>query len=164
MLVILLQVIILTIFIPILFFFLLRSTGKIESIMIAEVSQRKFPLVIQCFLIILLIRKSITVDRYPELHFFFLAGLLSTLCALILLYARIKASLHMMTISALTVFVIGLSIHFQAQNIYLIAFLILMNGFVASSRLEMKAHTYKELVIGLLLGCIPQFLLLYIWL
>ena len=164
MMVILLQVVILTVFIPILFFFLLRSTGKIESIMIAEVSQRKIPLVIQCFLIILLIRKSITVDRYPELHFFFLAGLLSTLCALILLYARIKASLHMMTISALTVFVIGLSMHFQTQNIYLIALLILMNGFVASSRLEMKAHTYKELVIGLLLGCIPQLLLLYIWL
>ncbi|WP_348812854.1 hypothetical protein [Flavobacterium maritimum] len=163
-LIVLLQVIILTVVIPILFFFLLRSTGKIESIMIAEVSQRKIPLVIQCFLIILLIRKSITVDRYPELHFFFLAGLLSTLAALILLYARIKASLHMMTISALTVFVIGLSLHFQIRNLYLITFLILMNGFVASSRLEMKAHTYKELVVGLLLGLIPQLLLLYLWL
>lgn len=163
-LIVLLQVIILTVVIPILFFFLLRSTGKIESIMIAEVSQRKIPLVIQCFLIILLIRKSITVDRYPELHFFFLAGLLSTLAALILLYARIKASLHMMTISALTVFVIGLSLHFQIRNLYLITFLVLMNGFVASSRLEMKAHTYKELVVGLLLGFIPQLLLLYLWL
>jgi acid phosphatase family membrane protein YuiD len=39
-----------------------------------------------------------------------------------------------------------------------------MNGFVASSRLEMKAHTPKELVIGLLLGIIPQMLLLGFWL
>jgi acid phosphatase family membrane protein YuiD len=46
----------------------------------------------------------------------------------------------------------------------LIAFLVLMNGFVASSRLEMKAHTPKELVIGFLLGIIPQLLLLRFWL
>jgi hypothetical protein len=39
-----------------------------------------------------------------------------------------------------------------------------MNGVVASSRLEMKAHTPKELVIGFLLGIIPQLLLLHLWL
>jgi hypothetical protein len=161
---ILLQIAILTVFIPILFFFLLRSWGKIDSVMVAEVSQRKIPLVIQCFLIITLIRKSITVERYPELHFFFLAGLLSTLCALILLFAKVKASLHLMTISALTVFVIGMSIHLQTENNYLIAFLVVMNGCVASSRLEMKAHTFKELIIGFALGSIPQLLLLRFWL
>ena len=65
---------------------------------------------------------------------------------------------------AFTVFVIGLSIHSQTRNINLIAFLVLMNGFVVSSRLEMKAHTPKELVIGFLLGIIPQLLLLRFWL
>jgi hypothetical protein len=39
-----------------------------------------------------------------------------------------------------------------------------MNGVVASSRLEMKAHTPKELVIGFLLGVIPQLFLLHFWL
>ncbi|RKS99683.1 hypothetical protein [Flavobacterium sp. 123] len=159
-----LQIIILTVFIPVLFYFLLRSAGKIDSIMIAEISQRKIPLVLQCFLIILLVRKSITVDRYPELHFFFLSGLLSTLCALALLFTRVKASLHMMTISALTMFVIGLSVHYQTHSIYLISFLVLMNGFVASSRLEMKAHTFKELIIGFFIGAIPQLLLFRFWL
>jgi hypothetical protein len=70
----------------------------------------------------------------------------------------------MLAISALTVFVIGLSIHNQTQNINMIAFFVLMNGVVASSRLEMKAHTNKELVIGFLLGVIPQLLLLRFWL
>lgn len=70
----------------------------------------------------------------------------------------------MMTISALTVFVIGLSVHTQIENINLILFSVMMNGFVAASRLEMKAHSNKELVIGFFLGIIPQFLLLQIWL
>ena len=158
------QIVIITILLPILFFFLLRISGQVDSIMISEISQRKIPLVIQCFLTILLVRKSITLDHYPEFHFFFLGGLLSTVLALVLLFLSTKASLHMIAISAFTVFVIGLSIHTQTRNINLIAFLVLMNGFVASSRLEMKAHTPKELVIGFLLGIIPQLLLLRFWL
>lgn len=158
------QVAIITVIIPMLFFLILRAVGKIDSIMIAEVTQRKIPLILQCFLIILLVRKSITIDRYPELHFFFLGALLSTILALLLLFANIKASLHMMAISALTVFVIAISLHFQFENTLIIAFLILTNGLVASSRIEMNAHTNKELIIGFVLGSVPQLLLLFLWL
>jgi hypothetical protein len=158
------QIVIITILLPILFFFLLRISGQVDSIMISKISQRKIPLVIQCFLSILLVRKSVTLNHFPEFHFFFLGGLFSTILALIFLFLKIKASLHMIAMSALALFVIGLSIHTQTRNINVIAFLVLMNGFVASSRLEMKAHTPKELVIGFLLGIIPQLLLLRFWL
>ena len=158
------QIVIITIVLPILSFFVLRTAGQVDSVMISEISQRKIPLVIQCFLTILLVRKSITLDHFPEFYFFFLAGLLSTIVALVLLFFKIKASLHLVAISALTIFVIGLSIHNQTRNINIIAFLVLMNGIVASSRLEMNAHTPKELVIGFLLGIIPQLLLLRFWL
>lgn len=132
--------------------------------MIATISQRRIPLLIQCFLTILLLKKSITLERFPELHFFFLGGLLSTILALLLLFVRTKASLHIIALSALTIFIIGLSIHHQVKNIIWIAFWVLMNGFVASSRLEMKAHTVRELLIGFLLGVVPQLLLLPFWL
>jgi len=158
------QIIIITILLPILFYFGLRTLGKADSVMISEVSQRKIPLVIQCFLTVLLLRKSITLERFPEFHFFFLGGLISTILALVFVFFKTKASLHMLAISALTLFVIGLSIHNQIQNINMIAFFVLMNGVVASSRLEMKAHTNKELVIGFLLGILPQLLLFRFWL
>lgn len=145
-------------------YYLLRFTGKIDSIMIADMEQRKIPLIFQSFIIILLLRKTIPLEHYPELHFFFLGTLFSTLFALGLLYIKTKASLHMLTISALTVFVFGLNIHLQMGNIYLIPFLLLMNGFIASSRLVMQAHTPNELIIGLLLGSIPQLLFLFLWL
>jgi hypothetical protein len=158
------QITILTILIPIAFYFILRSTGRIDSIMIADIDQRKIPLLLQCFIIILLVQKSITIERYAELHFFFLGALLSTITALVFLFFNIKASLHMLAISSLTVFVFGLNIHHQANTISLVLFFVLMNGFVASSRLEMKAHTPKELLIGLLIGSISQLLLLFLWL
>ena len=158
------QIVIITILLPVLFFFVLRSLGQINSMMVADISQRKIPLVIHCFLTILLIRKSITLENFPEFHFFLIGGLMSTIIALVLLFFKTKASLHMVGISALTVFVIGLSIHNQIFNGYWIAFLVLMNGFVASSRLEMKAHTPRELIIGFIWGIIPQLFLLPYWL
>ena len=54
--------------------------------------------------------------------------------------------------------------HLQIQSTFTIAMLILLNGIVASSRLEMNAHTNKELIIGFILGAIPQLLLLVLWL
>ena len=158
------QISILTVFIPICFFYLLRTLGKVDSVMLSEVSQRRVPLAIQIMLIGILIFKSITLELIPELHYFFLGGLASTLSALLLAFLRIKASLHMMGIAALTVFTIGLSLHNQVNALYLIALLILTCGLVAASRLEMLAHSEKELVIGTLCGLLPQTMLLYLWL
>jgi hypothetical protein len=161
---ILLQISAVTIIVPMGLYFLLRFVGKADSIMIANIDQRKIPLIFQSFLIILLLRKSIPLEYYPELHFFFLGALFSTLSALGLLYLKSKASLHMLAISALTVFAFGLNIHLQTGSVYLVPFLLLMNGFVASSRLVMRAHTPNELIIGLLLGSIPQLVFLFLWL
>lgn len=158
------QISIITIMIPMALYYLLRFTGKADSIMIADLEQRKIPLIFQSFLIILLLRKSITLEYYPELHFFFIGALFSTLFALGLLYLKFKTSLHMLAISALTVFVFGLNIHLQMGCIYLVPFLLLMNGFVASSRLVMQAHVPNELIIGVLVGSIPQILFLFLWL
>jgi hypothetical protein len=161
---VLFQILIITIIVPILFFLLLRSTGNVKSVMIHETSQRRLPLILQCFLFILLVKRSIIITRYPELHFFFLGGLFSTILALIYSLLKIKASLHMMAVSGFAIFVIGLNIHLQMHNVYWPAFLILMTGIVASSRLEMNAHTNKELLIGLTIGILPQLLFLYLWL
>ncbi|MFT3794911.1 hypothetical protein [Flavobacterium sp.] len=163
-LLVLVQVSIIMVFIPLCFFFLLKTLGKVNSIMLSDASQRRIPLFIQALLIITLITKSLTQEVVPELFYFFLGALASTVAAFALLFAGIKASLHMVGISALTVFVIGLNMHYQYNAIGPIAFLILMNGTVAASRLEMQAHTTKELLIGFLAGVLPQLGCLYFWL
>jgi hypothetical protein len=163
-LILFLQIIIITIFLPIAFFFLLRTFGKIETVMLSEISQRKIPLLLQIMLFAVLIQKSITFDRFPSLYFFFVGGIFSTILAFFLLYFKTKASIHMIGISSLTVFIIGLSIYNEINTINTVAFFVMMNGVVASSRLMMKAHSNKELVVGFLCGAIPQIVLLYFWL
>lgn len=160
---VLLQVLLITVVIPLLFFLLLRTTGKVDSVMIHDTAQRKIPLALQCLLFILLVKRTILVTRYPELHFFLLGALFGSLGATILLFFNIKVSLHLLGISALTVFIIGLSIHLQIKMPYVIAFFVLMNGVVASSRLVMKAHSPNELTLGCAFGVFPQILFLYLW-
>lgn len=149
---------------PIAFFYLLRTFGKIENVMLSDISHRKIPLALQIMLFAVLIEKSITFDRFPSLYFFFVGGLLSAIFAFLLLYVKVKASIHMIGISALTVFIIGLSIHNQINAVNTVIFFVMMNGLVASSRLVMEAHTNKELVIGFLCGAIPQSALFCLWL
>jgi hypothetical protein len=159
-----LQIIIITILLPVAFFYLLRTFGKVETVMLSDISQRKIPLLLQLMLFAVLIEKSITFERFPSLYFFFLGGMFSTIFTFFLLYFKCKASIHMIGISSLTVFLIGLSIHNQVNTVNTVAFFVIMNGVVASSRLVMKAHSNKELVIGFLCGILPQTVLLYFWL
>ena len=158
------QVSILTIFIPVSFYFLLRALGRVDSLMVAKVSQRKLPLLIQSVLLFLLVSKSVTIDKIPELYFFFLAALASTMAALAFSLLKVKVSLHMMGISAITVFTVVLSILHHANAILLISTLVFANGLTASSRLQMKAHSETELILGLICGVLPQIAIGYVYL
>ena len=70
----------------------------------------------------------------------------------------------MIGIGALNFFVIALSMHNQINMVYWIASLFFITGLVASSRLQMKAHSIKELIIGYGIGILPQVGLWYFWL
>lgn len=161
---VLLQILILTIVVPVLFYFLLSALNQIDSVMAYDINQRKIPLLFQCFLMIIIIKKGVPIERYLELHFFFLAALLSTLMALLLLFLKTKASIHLLAFSSLTVFIIGLQIQHPENFSVMVPVFIFLNGVIASSRLVMQAHTPKELVIGFVCGSIPQVLLSLLWL
>lgn len=160
---IIIQIAIITVVIPILLFFLLYVLRRVDSLMVADINQRKIPLMFQITLFFYLIKRIIRPEYFSELYFCFLASIISTFLAFILLFFKQKASLHMLGITSLTTFAILLSFHTQYNFIYLIVFLIFCCGAVASSRLVMKAHDAKELILGTLIGVLPQFILSFVW-
>jgi len=156
--------IVITILIPIVLYFFLKTTGFITSIHLEDVKQRKIPLLFQSILLLLVIKVIVDVYNYPELYFFFLGALLSSLSAIFMVFFDIKASLHMIGIGAVTMFTIALSIHFEINLTLLIAAMIIANGLVATSRLHYEAHSNLELILGFLIGLIPQLTLVNFWL
>lgn len=157
-------IVIITIFIPIVIFFLLKNLGVVETIYLKEVKERKFPLMIQCILLLLIIKMVFDPYDDPELYNFFIGIVFSAFAALVMVFFKLKVSLHQMGVAGILMFIIGLSAHFKINLLISISFFLFVNGWVASSRLENDSHTYPELGIGLLLGALPQLILFNNWL
>ena len=155
---------IITVFIPIVVFFLLKNLGVVETIYLKEVKERKFPLMIQCILLLLIIKMIFDPYEDPEIYYFFVGILFSAFSALIMVFFKLKVSLHQIGVAGILMFLIGLSAHFKINLLITISFFLFVNGWVASSRLNSDAHTYPELGTGFLLGALPQLILFNLWL
>ena len=70
----------------------------------------------------------------------------------------------MIAASGLFMFFIALSIHFNININGTLAIMCIILGAIATSRLHLKAHTYKELIMGVFVGMLPQLLLVNYWL
>lgn len=160
----LLAISIATIAVPLVTYFLLRSLGQVESIYLRSVQERKYPLMIQCILLLLVIKLVFSPYTNPEVYYFFVGILFTALTALIMVFFKLKASLHQAGMAGILFFTIGLSAHFKINLLTIIGLFLFANGWVASSRLHAKAHTYPELGIGFLIGAFPQFVLYNLWL
>ncbi|KAF2520134.1 hypothetical protein E0W68_02610 [Flavobacterium salilacus subsp. salilacus] len=158
------QVLILTMLLPISLFYLLRSLGLIRTKMLIDKKERKLPLAFYAVLLLVLIKHSFSVLVIHELYYYFLGSLISIMIALTLILFKQKISLHVMGISSLTVFVISISAYYHISFLYLIAFLILSSGLVASSRLQEKEHSLSGIFLGSIAGILPQVLLWFVWL
>jgi len=155
---------IMTVIIPILSFYMLKNLGQVTEIHLKNVKERRYPLLMQAMFTFILLQ--IVFDGYeiPPLYYFFLGILGSSIGALLLVFLNFKASLHMIGIAGLVTFVFGLSLHFSQNLLLLLGILIIGIGGTASSRLEAKAHSLPELVIGFAVGFMPQLFVFKYWL
>ncbi|WP_318542568.1 hypothetical protein [Marixanthotalea marina] len=138
--------------------------GKANSIHLESTKERIVPLGVYCFVLIMVLERVITSDQIPELYYFFLGILIASLSCLIMALLKVKASIHMIAVCGLFMFLIVLSIHFSININGLLALMSIITGAVATSRLHLKAHNYKELLLGLFIGAIPQLILINNWL
>lgn len=155
---------ILTIILPVLLYFLLKTIGIVNTVNLKTTKERIYPLILSSIIVLIVIQRILTVSQSVELYYFFIGILISNIACLILVIMKVKASIHMMAISGLFMFFIALSIHFSINiNTTLILMPIIM-GAIATSRLHLKAHTYIELILGTFFGFIPQLILVTYWL
>jgi len=153
-----------TIILPILLYYLLKTTRRVNSIHLDSTKERIIPLVLNAIIILLITQRIIPINEIVELYFFFIGVLLSTMACLILAILRFKSSIHMIAAGGVLMFFIALSIHFSINIIGTIALFFIIVGAIATSRLHMHAHTHIELMIGFFVGLIPQLILLNYWL
>ncbi|WP_241485206.1 hypothetical protein [Psychroserpens damuponensis] len=154
---------ILTIVLPILLFYLLRTIKKVDTFHLVTVKERIIPLFINSIIITLILVRVLPQDEIPELHFFFIGILISTITCFALALANFKASIHMIASAGFFMFAIAVAIHFKININGTLALMCIIIGAIATSRLHLKAHTPVELIAGFFVGLMPQLILLNYW-
>ncbi|UYW01252.1 hypothetical protein K5I29_12500 [Flavobacterium agricola] len=132
--------------------------------MVNNVKQRRLPLAIQSIYFYFISFYSLKPIAQYEIRYFFVGAMLSAILALLAALLNKKISLHMIGISGMATFIIGMNIKSGYPSLTLICCLIVLTGCVASSRLAMKAHTSSELLWGTLIGIYCQAQLFTLWL
>ena len=154
---------ILTIILPILLFYLLKTLHKVDSFHLENVSERKIPLIINSIIVALILARVLPLNEIPELYFFFIGILISTITCLALVFVKFKASIHMIASAGFFMFAVALAVHFKININGTIALMCIIIGAIATSRLHLKAHTAIELLVGFFVGLLPQLILLNYW-
>ena len=159
-----LPIFILTVIIPILSFFILRNIGVVEGISLVRTRERFIPMLIHLVLLLMILYKVIPNNYIEEIYFYFVGLVIANLSCFILLLLDYKASLHMLGMGSLLMFLINLSIHFEINITVALSFFVLATGLVATSRLYLMAHSRMQVIIGFFLGAISQLLTVSFWL
>jgi hypothetical protein len=147
---------VLTIAIPLLTITVLRVLKVAESIHLVHVQERVIPLIVYAMLLILVVRGVFNNSMNTPLYYFYVGTLMSTIVALILALFKFKISLHMLAVSSMLGFVVILSFILGIFMIYQIAFLCIVVGLTATSRMFLKAHHPVELILGTVIGLVVQ--------
>jgi hypothetical protein len=155
---------ILTVILPLLLFYLLKTLGIVNSIYLKTTKERILPLTLNCIIVLVVLFRVFPNHEILEIYYFFVGVLCSTLACLILAFLKIKASIHTMAASGFFMFAIAIGIHFKININGTIMLTTIILGAIASSRLHLKAHNGAELLIGSFLGFMPQLVLLNYWL
>ncbi|WP_298347668.1 hypothetical protein [uncultured Dokdonia sp.] len=142
---------------------MLKNLQLVTTIHLKEVKERRWPLLLQMLFTFILIRLIFDGYEIPELYYFFVGILGASTGAFLLALLKFKASLHMIALSGVLFFVVGLSLHFGINLLLLIAGFIFACGATATSRLDMRAHTPAELVVGFIVGAVSQFMVYSYW-
>ena len=158
------SIVILTIILPILLFFLLKTINKVDSIYLKSTKERLIPLLINCVITTLILIRVLTPNEIVELYYFFLGILCSTLACFIMAVFKVKASIHMIASSGFFMFAVAVGLNYKININGTIALMMIIIGAIATSRLHLKAHTNQELIIGLITGLFPQILFMKYWL
>ncbi|MGK0412358.1 MAG: hypothetical protein ACJA1B_000550 [Polaribacter sp.] len=144
-----------TYLIPLLILILFKKLKIIKNYQTNSIKERKLPMALMIVLFYLL---GNTIGNIGNLSHLFYATSLGLLLIYILFFFNIKASVHLLSLGIFISFFMVISILYSRSYIPLITIILLLSGILASARLNLKAHTTKEIYIGFFIGIIAPFL------
>lgn len=157
------QVFLMTCLLPASIYFFLKSLGLLRSsIMVDNVKERSVPMFLNIIIVGILIFRIWENVSNNALKQFFIGFSVSYFILFCSVLFRKKYSVHVACLcSTVPLFVQPSAVYFLPPVIVL-PILLLLTGWVASSRLYLNAHTNIEIVMGAVIGFVPSFVLFFL--
>ncbi|WP_069676835.1 hypothetical protein [Formosa sp. Hel1_33_131] len=160
----LLSIILWSLVVPLVLYFILKKLNTVQSIDLKTSKERIWPLLLNSIILGYLSFGVLPEPICVELHYLFLGAMMTAISGMVLALLKFKTSIHMMSTGGAFFFMVLVNLHYGYSFSNAFALFIIVMGAMASSRLHLNAHTVKELVAGLVIGVVPQLLLLNHWL
>lgn len=148
-----------TILIPIFVLYYLKRMEIIKSFHLEKISERKYPYIFFTIISVLISRILFKLGLINDLAVYFLAGSVSFLLGYWMLLFNKKVSIHTMGIGSTIGFLLLLSFTYKINLLLFIMAFFILFGVIAKARIDLKAHNFAEIILGFVIGMIPQILL-----
>ncbi|QTN38000.1 hypothetical protein HZ996_02205 [Cryomorphaceae bacterium] len=145
-----------TYILPALLVILMMLFGMVQSIELPNRQERSWPLLFSALAVYS--TERILEHLYTPVDILhFLQGITLSLAIGFFVNQVIKASVHVAGMGGLIGGVLGISVLSQINLFYLLGPLLLLAGFLGTTRIHLKAHQPSEVYIGFLVGFVPVF-------
>ncbi len=144
-----------TFILPLITTLILKTTKIISSFKVEKSNERIIPIISSGIYIYVSARLLMVGSINSPLNSY-LIGVVVTLSWILIFSRRLKISLHTASISSALGFLIYLTNVFFVDVNSLVIIVIVLIGISSTSRIKLKAHNYKEIVLGIFFGLLPQ--------
>ncbi|MGY5351776.1 hypothetical protein ACXGQW_04315 [Wenyingzhuangia sp. IMCC45533] len=149
-----------TCLVPLLTLYLLKLVGYIKTFQAESIQERKLPVVIMIVNYLFLAQVLQEIWQLRELTILAYSTAIGLIITSFLFYAKTKLSLHILGMAGIISFALLYGANYQYAN-KTIALLVLLLGALATARLQLKAHNFREVILGLSFGLLTPMLLSY---
>lgn len=142
-----------TVFLPLIFIWMMHKRGIISSYKMNERNERSLPFATTA-LFYLVTWYMMSTLGLPGIYYLFVLGGASLIIASLIINLFWKISIHMVGIGGLTGGFIGLNYQLFSDSMMLIIMLIFLSGLVGFSRLKLNTHNQAQVYVGFVVGAV----------
>lgn len=145
-------VFVVTYLVPLLISFIFKKLKLIDSYKIESIRERKLPVALMFGIFYLLGNTISDIPNFYDLALLFFSTSLGLIIIYFLFYFKIKTSIHLFSFGVFMGFFLVLSAVYHQSFLIIIIAILFLSGILATARLQLKAHTTKEIYLGFFIG------------
>jgi hypothetical protein len=141
---------------PLIFSLLLKRRGTINSLQMETCKERRWPYFFTTVMYLTSVWLFVKLNISSVILNFTLGAAVSIFILFLASFINFKISAHLMGLGGLIGMILILSLKTQVELISILSVFVLISGFVAMARLQLKAHRPVEIYTGFLIGFLIQ--------